>query len=357
MYAQTEGFVGAVGDSTAKAHYKSDANITINSGATLQAYDSMNLSAIDTKDNFTVKRDAKGTTRALFGIPIVTHGSGHEDPQDNPNASIVLNGSVESGLGSQKKLTIDKDGNYTSDGVNVTGKEQVGSVTTEDVQSDIDAYNKSKQSELDRVDDLVSAENEINKEAQETLESEKSQKTELEQTNKNLNSAVGIIDDLMKDNEKAENVSALELALEDLENGGDGGDESSMSKFEELLKTCGDDFKDVKEAFETYKSSKTQDNLNSLSETLTDLGQKIQTDSNSSIDMLGKLTGEADGTIKTWDNEELAAFKQTQQDEINKNTEEIGKCESAIEAANKEIESVKDTLAKAEEEKNAITMI
>ncbi len=349
MYARTEGAVGAVGGSWARAHYNSDANITIADGAALKSYDSMNLIAVDTKENFTVKRDAKGTTRLLFGIPIVTHGSGHEDSQDKPNASIVLNGSVESGLGAEKKLTIDKNGECTSDGVNVAGKQEVGSVTTEDVQSDIDAYEHSKQNELNRVDDLVSVENKINEDAKASLDKANSDKAELEQNNQNLEKALDIVDKLMENNKQSENVTALENALKDIK----PDDSASISKFEETLSSCGDGFEDVKTAFETYKSNQTQDNLTALNSALTDLGKQIQDSNDSSISELGKLT-EGTENIKEWTNDNLTTFRQTQQDKINTNKEEIGKCESAITEANKQLESVKDTLAKADEEKAAI---
>lgn len=139
--AETGGLISIVGGE-ADAHNKdSKAIVTIASGSEVKSFDSMNITAQSSTQKLRAKRDA--LAYQLGFIPY--HGSGNEYTTDNNTSNIVIDGKVESGLGAYKHLVINEDGTYESenDAISVS-QEQIGVVTSADLQVDIDSYNESK---------------------------------------------------------------------------------------------------------------------------------------------------------------------------------------------------------------------
>lgn len=139
--AETGGLISIVGGE-ADAHNKdSKAIVTIASGSEVKSLDSMNITAQSSTQKLRAKRDA--LAYQLGFIPY--HGSGNEYTTNNNTSNIVIDGKVESGLGAYKHLVINEDGTYESenDAISVS-QEQIGVVTSADLQVDIDSYNESK---------------------------------------------------------------------------------------------------------------------------------------------------------------------------------------------------------------------
>ncbi|MBR1907660.1 hypothetical protein IJ818_01840, partial [bacterium] len=184
IYERTRGLASVISGHANAYNSDSHSIVTINSGAALKSYDAMNLTAQSTSQKIKVTRDA--IAYQLWGIPY--KGSGNTDKSDNNNGngSIVLNGSTESGLGANKSLTINNDSTYTSDGVNVKGLEQVGEISSAEIQVDIDSYKESLKTAKTEYDAYIKSLDDASDSYSAAMETAKTNKAAYENNNKTL---------------------------------------------------------------------------------------------------------------------------------------------------------------------------
>ena len=139
IYERTRGLASVISGDSYAYNNDSEASIDIQSGAQVKSYDSMNLTALSSTQKLSATRDA--IAYQLWGIPY--KGKGNTHTENKNSSSITINGAVESGVGANRKLTINKDGTYTADGVNVLGMLKVGEITSADIDTDIAIYQNS----------------------------------------------------------------------------------------------------------------------------------------------------------------------------------------------------------------------
>jgi len=133
MFANSEGLFWDIGPSSATATNNSSSVIDFNSGSSVNSYDSMNIYATDATGTVKAERTAKTIGHALFGIPITIWGSGGEYESNKSSGSIIVNGDIQSGLGANRELIIDKDGNATGN-IKVVGSETLATITTSELE-------------------------------------------------------------------------------------------------------------------------------------------------------------------------------------------------------------------------------
>lgn len=210
--AETGGLISIVGGE-ADAHNKdSKAIITIASDSEVKSFDSMNITAQSSTQKLRAKRDA--LAYQLGFIPY--HGSGNEYTIDNNTSNIVIDGKVESGLGAYKHLVINEDGTYESenDAISVS-QEQIGVVTSADIQVDIDSYNESKKN-LEKVHTAyIEAKNNQKSNHEADYKKSETAKGQLETQNQNLTTLKDNASELLKNITNALNEAT---ATEDMAN-------------------------------------------------------------------------------------------------------------------------------------------
>ena len=193
--AETGGLISIVGGKANAHNTDSEAVVTIASGTEIKSFDSMNITAQSSTQKLRAKRDA--LAYQLGFIPY--HGSGNEYTTDNNNSNIVIDGKVESGLGAYKHLVINEDGTYESenDAISVS-QEQIGVVTSADLQVDIDSYNESKKN-LEKVHTAyIEAKNNQKSNHEADYKKSETAKGQLESQNQNLTTLKDDASELLK---------------------------------------------------------------------------------------------------------------------------------------------------------------
>ena len=352
MYAITKGLIGAVGDSYAFANNSSTSKIVINSGTNLKSYDSMNLTVLDTTSNVSAVREAKGTTYLLFGIPITIYGKGHQDSTNNSNSVITLNGSIESGLGANRKLTINSDGTYTSDGVNVIGKEKVGEITSSDIDLDMEAYEKSRDSELDFVEDYIKVQKDLITEAENKIKNDEKARDELVVKNGTYQTAIDNANTLISNNNDISNIDNVTSAWN---NAYDSKTGTLASSFGTSLAGYKNDanMADVNTAYASYIKTPNALTLSALKTAVDGLSVKKQEISASSASISSTIT-DINANVDITNNNQLNSFISTTRNSINSNTETIANYNSSIAAANNNISDLQETISDADKTKLSI---
>ena len=262
IYASTKGLIGVVGGSKSTIKNDSITNAIIEAGSNVKSYDSMNIIAQDTNDNFTAKRDAKGTTYLLFGIPIVIRGDDNSVRDNKNTATITLNGDVESGLGANKSLVINKDNTYTSDGVNVLGEKLVGTVTTAGIDADIQLNNERRDEAVKEVETKINTSQAEIKEIEKEIKEAQDNKIAKENENKTYNTAKINVNTIIDNNEIVNSITSVLAVWDSAYN-----DESSSvadSFGTALAKQDLDTFDSVKTMWNRYSNNPTALNLNNL---------------------------------------------------------------------------------------------
>ena len=362
IYAATKGLIGTVGGSTATAGRNSTSAVTIAENSAIKSYDSMNVTAADSTGKLTASREAKGTTYILFGIPITIYGSGNEykDP-DNSSAKITLNGTLESGLGANKSLTMDRNGNTTSNGINIT-TEQVGEITAADVQEDIDAYTQNKDNKVAGINDYIEIEEQVRADAQKTYDEAEQNLTDLETENQNYTTAITNAGKIKENNNKIANLNISAGNIDDVaEAWGDAYDsieDTVDSSFGTVLaKYAGDsNLSSVRTAWNSYKSSPTAANLTALinavggldtvSDNIQDQITAIKQQSNNyAATITGSELGE---NVDYTNNTHLDAFVTAANRKITENKQDMTVYKQTMETAQKNIEAANAEIAKAE---------
>ncbi len=369
MYATTHGLIGAVGNSKAVAYNNSISEIIVENNAILKAYDSMNLTALDTTSDLSAARTAKGTTYIVFGIPITIYGEGNETETNNSNALITLNGQLESGLGANRNLVINKDGSYSSNGVNVIGKEQVGEITASDVQSDIDAYELTKNNKLAEIDDYISIENEIIRNAQNSSTEAQTQKAAYESKNQEYTNAINIANNIIENNNTIKETQAEVNVLNSVNEAWENAYSKSNNivtideSFGLVLQEYADNnsIDNIQSAWELYSANKSSTNLLALQNSISDMLDLKSTkeDSINNLNSINTTLATTVNAINTQvncsNNVELVSFITEINEEIVKNNNSISICNDAINASNANVLAARNEIAKADAEKEKIT--
>ena len=174
MYARTRGLISALNDESNAKSQNSRAYIYINGNgddnensgnAVITAFDSINISAINTASKIRADRDSKAYE--LWCIPYT--GKGNKNTENTRSGQIVLNGILKSGEGFNKSLhlningeSVDENGNVVENGKYgiFVNKEQVGTITTADIEVDIAAYEQSKREAEKKYKDFTKQESE-----------------------------------------------------------------------------------------------------------------------------------------------------------------------------------------------------
>ena len=139
--AETGGLISVVAGRADAHNYDSKAYVTVNSGAEVKSFDVMNVKAASSTQKLRAKRDA--LAYELGFIPY--HGKGNEYTDNNNSSGIVINGAIESGLGANRNLIINKDGTTVSENDNIhVSKEKVDEITPAELDVDIEIYEQSK---------------------------------------------------------------------------------------------------------------------------------------------------------------------------------------------------------------------
>ncbi len=221
IYAETGGLLSFVAGE-AHAHNKdSQSKVEINSGAEISSFDKIDVKAISTSQKIKAKRDA--LAYELGFIPY--HGSGNEYSTDKNSANIILNGHLESGLGANRTLIINKDGTVSSDSNIFVKQEVIGTISSSDINADIQSYTSSIEDMEKAYKEYMASEENRRDTYQTRYDEAEAQKNNLE--NKNI--------DLTDNKNKAEiALNTITNALNDLDNIGTKDYETSYGSMTEL---------------------------------------------------------------------------------------------------------------------------
>lgn len=204
IYARTRGLVSALNDESNAKSQNSRAFVYINGNgddneaignAVITAFDAINITAQNTSSKIKADRDSKAYQ--LWCIPYT--GKGNKNTQNTVSGSIELNGILKSGLGYNKSLHLNVNGEQVDENGNVVengtygiyaNKEEIGTIKTSDMQEDIQAYERSKQNVIDA---FTTYETQVNEEIegyQEIITNNTNEKSRLEGENSNLSTQI-----------------------------------------------------------------------------------------------------------------------------------------------------------------------
>ena len=188
--AETGGLISIVAGRADAHNYDSKAYVTINSGAEVKSFDVMNVKATSSTQKLRAKRDA--LAYELGFIPY--HGKGNEYTDNNNSSGIILNGAIESGLGANRNLIINKDGTTVSENDNIhVSKEKVDEITPAELDVDIEIYEQSKTNATNEYNDFKYAQDNLVEGYETARDNAKAQKTALENENKNYAQSIEIL--------------------------------------------------------------------------------------------------------------------------------------------------------------------
>ncbi|MBQ6471331.1 MAG: leukotoxin LktA family filamentous adhesin, partial [Victivallales bacterium] len=189
--AETGGLLSIVGGRADAHNNDSQAYVTIKEGAEVKSFDVMNITATSSTQKLRAKRDA--LAYELGFIPY--HGKGNEYTDNENSAGITIDGAVESGLGANKSLEIQKDGTVVSDHDNIrVTKEKVGEITPADIDADIEIYEQSKTDATKQYDDFKATQDNLIQEYTTAKNNAETQKNTLEAANKDYQKSIEIWD-------------------------------------------------------------------------------------------------------------------------------------------------------------------
>ena len=203
--AETGGLISVVAGRADAHNYDSKAYVTINSGAEIKSFDVMNVEALSSTQKLRAKRDA--LAYELGFIPY--HGSGEEYTDNNNSSGIILNGAIESGLGTNRSLVINKDGTTVSENDNIkVAKEKVGDITPADLDVDIDIYEQSKTNATKEYNEFKETQENLIEGYKTARDNAITEKAARETENKNYSDGIEILN-FFSDMSAAETVSEL----------------------------------------------------------------------------------------------------------------------------------------------------
>lgn len=320
IYAETGGLLSIVAGSAHAHNKESQAKVEINSGAEISSFDKIDVKAISASEKIKARRDA--LAYELGFIPY--HGSGNEYSTDKNSANIMLNGNLESGLGANRTLIINKDGSIDSNSNISVKNEVIGTITSSDINADIQSYTNSKNDMTTAYNEYITNEKTTINTYQNTYNEAERQKNSLE--NKNI--------ELTDNKNKAEiALNTITNALDDLENIGTQDYETSYGSMTEL-KTMIDAYNTGGEDSQAYS-----DALYAVKIKQYDLTQQISqntakiNENNAAIQTYQSTMSAASNNI----NQIRASLKETEE----KYTADI----NALEAKIKELEKKQEEIA------------
>jgi hypothetical protein len=228
IYERTRGLASVISGDSYAYNNDSEASIDIQSGAQVKSYDSMNLTALSSTQKLSATRDA--IAYQLWGIPY--KGKGNTHTENKNSSSITINGAVESGVGANRKLTINKDGTYTADGVNVLGMLKVGEITSADIDTDIAIYQNSINDANAEYNDFVKEQDKLIAGYQKTIKDNTTAKAEKEAQNAGYRDDItiwGAINDIDSDDFATKYATSTIEVIKNLVTALNGGNTEAIS--------------------------------------------------------------------------------------------------------------------------------
>ena len=156
--------------------------------AVITAFDAINITAQNTASKIRADRDSKAYQ--LWGIPYT--GKGNKNTENTIAGEIVLNGILKSGLGYNKSLHLNIDGNQVDENGNVVEngkygiyakKEKIGEIKSSDIQEDITAYKNTQKNIKEAFEDYEKEVKEEIEGYEEVIKDNKIAKKKLEDSN------------------------------------------------------------------------------------------------------------------------------------------------------------------------------
>jgi hypothetical protein len=357
MYAKTEGLIGVVGNSKAVSSNNSVANIIIEKDVNLKSYDSMNVCAVDSVTNLSATRDAKGTTYLLFA-PITIYGKGNETKIDSTNSTITLDGNLESGLGANRSLVVNKDNSYTSTGINVIGQEKVGTVSSSDIDIDRQAYKLAQEGELAEVDDYIAIEQQKITNAENLIIGYNNSIDNLNKENNTYSETKTLVNSIIDNNNeisKIDNITSEWAKAYQSSTDNDGQISYTVNaNFGTVLdnnESSNSAISSVKSAYATYQTDSSFDNLQNLVSAINGLSSaksEIQSDSDTKSASIQNVN------IDFSNNEQLNSYISAIDNSIATNNKTIANTQSSIKSSQGVINDANTQIAIAEQSKDEI---
>ena len=209
VYTRTRGLFSVLNDESNAKSQNSRAYVYINGNgddneatgnAVITAFDAINITAQNTASKIRADRDSKAYQ--LWGIPYT--GKGNKNTENTIAGEIVLNGILKSGLGYNKSLHLNIDGNQVDENGNVVEngkygiyakKEKIGEIKSSDIQEDITAYKNTQKNIKNAFEDY---EKEVKEEIEgykEVIEDNKTAKQRLKDNNELLEGYISTAND------------------------------------------------------------------------------------------------------------------------------------------------------------------
>ena len=197
VYTRTRGLFSVLNDESNAKSQNSRAYVYINGNgddneatgnAVITAFDAINITAQNTASKIRADRDSKAYQ--LWGIPYT--GKGNKNTENTIAGEIVLNGILKSGLGYNKSLHLNIDGNQVDENGNVVEngkygiyakKEKIGEIKSSDIQEDITAYKNTQKNIKEAFEDYEKEVKEEIEGYEEVIKDNKIAKKKLEDSN------------------------------------------------------------------------------------------------------------------------------------------------------------------------------
>lgn len=251
IYARTRGLISVLNDQSNAHNYNSNSTVNIANGSKINALDAINLEASNSSGGITANRNSKAYELGF----IEYKGKGRKYTTNNAISNIMLNGDLESGLGSNKKLTINKDGTYISENDAILlSKEKIGEITAADIQTDIEAYEQNKQVHTAQYNAYVAAQNNQKTNYQTAYNNAENAVKDLQNANIDLQNNINDAQDKIIAFTTEKNT--INTALTDYNNIHDGNYTAFISKYE------GSSFTSIKELVKVLKGESSQYDIN-----------------------------------------------------------------------------------------------
>ena len=350
IYTRTRGLVSALNDEANAKSQDSKANVNINGNgdgketadnAVITAFDAINITAQNTASEIKADRDSKAYQ--LWCIPYT--GKGNKNTENTVSGGIVLNGILKSGLGYNKSLHInrngdqvDKDGNVVENGTYgiYANQKEIGTVKTSDMQEDVQAYEKSKVSVEKAFEDYQRETNEEIGNYSDIVTSNTERKTALENDNAILNNKISDADtDKETESTLLTNLTMANNNLSKLD-----GSASDIQEYENAYGSLGDEY--INEMINTIKAYHAADSEHQAEKYSDYITAKTNWNSHytEKSAQLSDNIQELEAKIDGWNRE------------ILQNNGEIADCQAAIDENGQKITDANNDLQAKEAQKN-----
>ncbi len=293
MYSDSHGAVWQLGDGYAQANNNSWATINLDKDAKVRSGEFLNITASDNSYTVSPHRYASATGYIVFGIPITKNGDGENQFKVNNYGNQIKMGDnslFESGVYSDKHITINNDGTYEAEGIEVKGLEKIGTLTSDDLnlalQNLKDNYAKLEQETEEAytyIEGKKSEQGNIATEAQSAINNATEQQQLLENSLQTSIDAISTIDTDLAD--MIEEIGNDENRYSEVDNyisttyGSDETTKATINTNWSTIKSCNSELVSVAETIEINNNAITAANskIEEWNNYKIKLGEKLQT--------------------------------------------------------------------------------